>query len=446
MEKQIHDIIMPLSERLIKQLSQLLEKPEHRALSLLGIELMVTKLLAGLALELMGALIGLLFGRGYPASTIPCPRCGGKMKFHGHLRRPVISCFGRLSYERAYYYCQSCHSGKAPLDERLATSPREFSPRLQRVMGFLAGHLSFEVVEKALQECYQLEVSDEAIRQVAEAIGQEARQWEDQQQRASADQPLAQKSAGRKARTWIMEIDGKKVGFQDGSWNEVKVGVIYELSTRVEVHSGRAELVKKELIARRSGWQEFAGHFWAAMRRAGIREGDQVVAIADGAESIESIFEVVAPEAQRIRDFYHVAERIYAIGELRFGAGTAAAQRWIGVRLDQLKHSELSAVIRSIAHLALGSQPAEQTRAQVLGYLQKHGEAMQYQQSQKQGLPIGSGAVEGGCGLVGARTNGCGRRWSPAGCDRMVALRTAVLTDRFDLIRPQPKIELDKAA
>ena len=45
MEKQIHDIIMPLSERLIKQLSRLLEKPENRALSLLGIELMVTKLL-----------------------------------------------------------------------------------------------------------------------------------------------------------------------------------------------------------------------------------------------------------------------------------------------------------------------------------------------------------------------------------------------------------------
>jgi hypothetical protein len=41
MEKQIHDIIMPLSEKLIKQLSQLLEKPENRTLSLFGIELVV---------------------------------------------------------------------------------------------------------------------------------------------------------------------------------------------------------------------------------------------------------------------------------------------------------------------------------------------------------------------------------------------------------------------
>jgi hypothetical protein len=446
MEKQIHDLIMPLSEKLIKQLSQLLEKPEHRSLSLFGIELMVYKLLAAMALELMGALIVLLFARGYQASTLPCPGCGGKMKFHGYGHRPVISCFGRLSYERAYYYCGSCHSGKAPLDERLETSSRKFSPRLERIMAFLAGHLSFEVVEQALQECYQLDTSHEAIRQVAEAIGQEARQWEDQQQGGAADQPLARKPARRKAKTWIVEIDGKKVGFQDGSWNEVKVGVIYHLSDRVEVHSGRAELLKKELIARRSGWQEFAGHFWAAMHRAGIREGDRIVAVADGAEAIESIFQLVAPDAKRIRDFYHVAERIYAVGELRFGTGSREAARWIGLQLHQLKQSEVSAVIASIAHLKFSSQQAEQTRAQVIGYLQKHRHAMQYGDYQQEGLPIGSGAVEGGCGLVGARTNGCGRRWSLAGCDQMVALRTAVLTDRLDLIRPQPKIELDWAA
>lgn len=31
-----------------------------------------------------------------------------------------------------------------------------------------------------------------------------------------------------------MGIDGKKVGFQDRTWDEVKVGVIYELDDRVE--------------------------------------------------------------------------------------------------------------------------------------------------------------------------------------------------------------------
>lgn len=39
------------------------------------------------------------------------------------------------------------------------------------------------------------------------------------------------------------------------------------------------------------------------------------------------IFAFVAPEAERMRDFYHAAERIHAIGELRFGAATAEAKR-----------------------------------------------------------------------------------------------------------------------
>jgi len=77
-------------------------------------------------------------------------------------------------------------------------NPREFVPF----------PVSFEVVEKAVQECFQLEVSDEAIRHVAEEVGQPA--W-----------------------SWILEIDGKKVGLQDGYWQQVNIGVIYQLSDEV---------------------------------------------------------------------------------------------------------------------------------------------------------------------------------------------------------------------
>ena len=52
MEKQIHDIIMPLANRLIKQLSQQLEQHPKSLITLFGLELMVWKLLAGLGLDL----------------------------------------------------------------------------------------------------------------------------------------------------------------------------------------------------------------------------------------------------------------------------------------------------------------------------------------------------------------------------------------------------------
>lgn len=61
----------------------------------------------------------------------------------------------------------------------------------------------------------------------------------------------------------------------------------------------------------------------------------------------------MAPEATRIRDLYHVTEPIHAIGQLRSGASTPAAPQWINGLLEKLKASELSSVLRSIAHLAV---------------------------------------------------------------------------------------------
>ena len=410
MESEIRALIVPLADRLIKQLSEKLQEAQRQHLGLFGIELLVGKLLALMAADLITGLIALLFQRGYEGASITCAGCGGPMKFQTYLRRTLISSFGRLSYERAYYYCRACRRGAHPLDQRLGLTARVLSPRLQRVLAFLGGHLSFGVVEKTLQECYDLQVSDEAIRQVAEETGALAKAWEEAQRRRYAELPPGGEAVQSRRTTWIIEVEGKRVGHQDGSWSEVKVGVIYEAMQRVEISAGRHQLIKREIVARRCVWEEFAGLFSAAMQGAGVQHGDRLVALADGAEAMEQIFAFVAPEAERVRDFYHVAERIHAIGEVRFGSATAAGQRWIRAQLHKLKESEVGAVIRSMAHLQLDEREAQERREKVVSYLQKNREAMDYAPYQAAGLPIGSGAVEGGCRLIGARTNGCGRR------------------------------------
>ena len=107
----------------------------------------------------------------------------------------------------------------------------------------------------------------------------------------------------------------------------------------------------------------------------------------------------------------------------------------------KLKASQVTAVIRSIGHLKLTAEAAEKVREEGLGYLQNHGYAMDYAQHAQAGLPLGSGTVEGGGRLIDARTNGCGRRWSQTGVDRITALRVAVLDDHLDEIRPRPPVE-----
>lgn len=247
MESTIRALIVPLSERLIKQLTQVQEKSAHKPLDLFTLELVVSKLLAQFALSLLAGLIQLWHGCGNAPSPVTCEACGSALTVQNYLRRPVVCCFGRFAYERAYYYCRACHRSRLPLDEALGVGAREYSPRLARVLAYLSAHLSFGTVEHAVRECYELELNHETIRQVAEEVGSEARDWEERERARYEKGAPAPRPAATRPKTWVIECDGKQVGLQDGRWQEVKIGLIYELGARVEPYSGRHELLKREI-------------------------------------------------------------------------------------------------------------------------------------------------------------------------------------------------------
>ena len=263
MESQIRDLIVPLTDRLIKQLTAVHQQTAHQPPDLFTLEVLVSKLLALFALGLLAGLIKLWHGRGLTPQAVSCQSCGARLSVQRYIPRTILCCFGSFDDERAYYYCRVCHRSRLPLDEVLGVGARQISPGRQRVVAFLAAHLSFGVVEKAVGECFGVEVNKESIRQVAEEVGAEARAWEERE-RAAYEQAEVELRPIRAVKTWIIEADGKQVGMQDGSWQEVKVGLIYELGARVEPYTGRHELLKREIVARRCGWEEFAGQFWTA--------------------------------------------------------------------------------------------------------------------------------------------------------------------------------------
>jgi hypothetical protein len=58
---------------------------------------------------------------------------------------------------------------------------------------------------------------------------------------------------------------------------------------------------------------------------------------------------------------------------------------------------------------------------------------MRYPALREQGMQIGSGIVEASCKtVVSTRTKRSGMRWTPAGLDAILALRTAVLNGSYD--------------
>jgi hypothetical protein len=57
---------------------------------------------------------------------------------------------------------------------------------------------------------------------------------------------------------------------------------------------------------------------------------------------------------------------------------------------------------------------------------------MQYLECRENAWPIGSGSIESGAKQFQSRLTGPGMRWSRSGADRMLALRSSILSHSFD--------------
>ena len=185
-------------------------------------------------------------GTGYNRCNLSC-RCGGKQRFERFSQKTLRTLMGEVTYKRAYYRCRCFGASSLPLDEQIQQSQREISPGVERAVALLAAHLSFAEAERLLREVTGVRLSGRQIETVAESVGAEAELLQQEEERLAAGQCLAEVVGPNQppARTYIVEMDGVQVGLQDGSWQEAKCGVVYELGQRVEINPGRWELLKR---------------------------------------------------------------------------------------------------------------------------------------------------------------------------------------------------------
>jgi hypothetical protein len=386
-------------------------------------------------------------GTGYSSSSRPCA-CGRKQRFHRFSSKRLRTLIGEVTYERAYYRCRACGASACPLDAQLGQSTREISPGVERALALLSAHLPFPKAEQVLAEVTAVRLSARQIETVAEALGAEAEQRQQQEQEAAAKQGLHEPRGPLRLapRTFIVEMDGVQLGLQDGSWQEVKCGVVYELSQRVEIQSGRWELLQRHRCALRGEVGEFRRRLWKLCLHAGLRAQDRIVVLGDGAEWIDQTVAWLFPNALRILDYYHASERIWAVAHARWGEASVAAQRWARAKLSQLKQGQIKLVMAAMRGLKMSSEEGERVRVAALKYLRVRQEQMRYGEYQEAGLPIGSGAIESTCKqMVTARCKQAGMRWSEAGADAILALRSFVLNERLDELCPIPAFSLDWA-
>ena len=176
-------------------------------------------------------------GKGYVGTQLPC-ECGGCLRYQRDAVRRVRTLVGEVEYVRAYYYCRACGASRCPKDEAVGQSERAISAGVERLVALLGAHLSFATSAQVLAEVGGVELSERQCETVAEAVGARAEAVTQTQAQAAQTTDLAPAlppGAAARERVWVVEMDGVSAPLQDGTWQEVKCGVVYELGARVEI-------------------------------------------------------------------------------------------------------------------------------------------------------------------------------------------------------------------
>lgn len=304
------------------------------------------------------------------------------------------------------------------------------TPTLQAHLSRLGSRLSFAVAASELGHLKGVTVAAATARRRTKTDGAIYARLQDvatARVLATAPPPLSGPAVQQ------VSVDGTMVHLTDGSWREVRtlaIGTVGPGRTADTVRSSQVSY-----FARLTDAATFTELAAGEVHRRGVATAGVVAGVVDGAPWCQTFLDVHRPDAVRILDFPHAAQRLRAVAEAVWGDGPQATA-WAAIQRRELRDGGAATVLTAIQALptATARDPATaaQLQAETLGYLEPRLGHMRYAAFRAAGLPIGSGMVESGNKLVvDGRLGGAGRRWAEASVTPMVALRGAVCSERW---------------
>jgi hypothetical protein len=401
--------------------------------------------------------------------------CGHRQRLVSTRQRQLVTLLGPITIQRAYYQCmkldeqredekeRTCSHGEAPFDQQWGLSSQRSSPGMQRLVSYLSAMLTQQEVAEVISRLLPCPISARQVSHVTQPIGEAFGEWEDEQvqkllQRGAEKRTREaewQEEQGNPIKRLYVEMDGVMARLRRGSvpmdkveqeragdvYREVKVGAVFVGKPGRE----RSELVPGafvdtpgpiQYVARRTTAEDFAPRLYALAQSAGLLRAKHVVILADGAKWIWRLAEEQFPGAIQIVDEYHARQHVWDVARAAFAGEQSQRDAWARTVIDTLTEGQIEAVIAAIERLPpMAPEPGRSRSIPEIEaeYFRTNTERMRYPSFRAQGMHLGSGIAEAACKtVVSTRAKRSGMRWTPAGLDAILALRTSVLNDSFD--------------
>jgi hypothetical protein len=384
--------------------------------------------------------------------------------------RDYFSIFGKFAVARTCYRMPG-EPGIFPLEAQVNFPERCYSYFLQEWMTLFEVEHPFKESSSWFEQLFDLDVAESVLMEVAKEAPQD---YED----FYAQRPLCpEDTAGA---LLVVSFDGKGVpmikaeaaklkaklgtGEKRQKKKEALVGVSYTVDAKLRSPEALAELLVNPEAARARRQQDDgtadAPRAQPVRRLASLVRTKQkvmelikadaerrdpqhrkpLVVLLDGALGLWNLATTLFKPWKRVTfvlDIIHVVGYLWSAANALCGEGSQAGKRWVQEKLTTILRGRVGYVIGGLRQILTKQQlrkSVRETLGKVITFFHNHRRWMPYDAYLAMGLPVGTGVVESACGsVVKHRMEGEGKRWSLAGAEAMLALRSLKKSHENDL-------------
>lgn len=358
-----------------------------------------------------------------------CPTCGQKTCLKQKRIRQVVG-LARYEVKRRVFHCESCKTYFYPLDEKLGLSGR-FSFEVRKAALLLGQRIPFQEASDYLYRLLGVGVSDQTILTLVESVGRKVHNEDLKLIRKTLNDEGFVKSdrdeTSPKKGVAYLQMDGMMVQTREEGWKEIRNGILFADDQRIEMDKHHRWIQSKTCF---SVFNRHKNCLEAFKRRAtieahhfGFEKFEKPVIIGDGARWIWDYADTYHPNAIQILDYFHACEYLgNAMNSID------AVKREKTKHFKRLENGEVKQVLDY-----LGKQPQTKEIVDCQRYFTNHKHRMNYAEYRKQGLAVGSGAIESTHRtLIQSRMKQAGMHWKKKNVQSIASVKARYESGRWD--------------
>lgn len=316
---------------------------------------------------------------------------------------------------------------------------KHWSEQVAKQAVWLSGRVPYEDVTEILQRVGQIAISKSSVWRRVQRWGAAMQAVETRQQVKAYELEEPQPQDPNRSRSKMgVSMDGTMLHILGEGWKELKVGCVFEIGMRTELEPQTQETVQlgrainNSYVAHLGGPETFGRQVWAEARQRAWMAAEDSLAIGDGATWIWNLVSEHFYASHQLVDWYHASEHLAEAARVLHGEGTAKQRTWYHRWTQQLYLGHGRKLITALKSQATRQPHKAEPLLQQAGYFQNNLKRMNYLEMRMEGYPIGSGMVESAAKQYKHRFCGPGMRWSRNGAERLIPVRSAILSKRFD--------------